>query len=116
MGGQPRGDLQKYERPVRMFSLDTVYSEQDLREFDERVRKGLSDRDVPRYVAEPKLDGASLEVVYEIDRKHHLAKLALVTTRGDGRVGVGAELDEGDPLENIEAVCHALEKYRAYFN
>jgi DNA ligase (NAD+) len=87
VGGQPRGDLQKYERPIRMFSLDNVYGEQDLRDFDERVRKGLSDRDVPRYVAEPKLDGASLEVVYEMDRKHHVARLALVTTRGDGRIG-----------------------------
>lgn len=91
VGGQPRGDLQKHERPIRMFSLDNVYGEQDLRDFDERVRKGLSDRDVPRYVAEPKLDGASLEVVYEIShdagRKHHVARLALVTTRGDGKIG-----------------------------
>ncbi len=87
VGGQPRGDLQKLERPIRMFSLDNVYGEQDLRDFDERVRKGLSDRDVPRYVAEPKLDGASLEVVYELDRKHHVARLALVSTRGDGKIG-----------------------------
>ncbi len=85
VGGEPRGDLQKYERPVRMYSLDNAYSEADLREFDERVRRGLPDGETFAYVAEPKLDGASLEVVYEV--RGAKAHLAMVTTRGDGKTG-----------------------------
>jgi DNA ligase (NAD+) len=87
VGSEPRSELPKYERPIPMFSLGNVYSEVDLREFDERVRKGLPERDVVQYVAEPKLDGASVEVVYEIDRAQLAARLALVTTRGDGKIG-----------------------------
>jgi len=85
VGIEPRSDLQKYERPQRMFSLDNAYSETDVREFDERVRKGLADTEKLAYVAEPKLDGASVEVVYELEGKH--GTLTLVTTRGDGKIG-----------------------------
>ena len=63
-----------------MFSLDNTYNEEELREFDRRVREGLGE-DAPGYVAEPKLDGASLEVVFERGR------LVLGATRGDGKVG-----------------------------
>ncbi|MFI5302226.1 MAG: NAD-dependent DNA ligase LigA, partial [Polyangiales bacterium] len=68
VGDAPRGDLEKYERPERMFSLDNAYSEADLRAFGERVVRGLVDGDEASFVAEPKLDGASLEVEYEVDR------------------------------------------------
>jgi DNA ligase (NAD+) len=66
-----------------MFSLDNTYNPDELRAFDRRVREGLGVEDdgVVRYVAEPKLDGASLEIVY---RDGHLA---LGATRGDGRIG-----------------------------
>ena len=87
VGDQPRGDLQRYERPQRMYSLDNAYSEEDLRTFDERVRKGLAEGESVAYVAEPKLDGASVEVSYEIDRETKSARLSMVTTRGDGKVG-----------------------------
>src|SRR5688572_25351812 len=63
-----------------MFSLDNTYGEDDLREFDRRVRDGLGGEPFA-YVAEPKLDGASLEVVFDSGR------LVLGATRGDGRVG-----------------------------
>lgn len=85
VGSVPRGDLQKYERKERMFSLDNAYSEADLRDFDDRVKKGLPDGEAYAYVAEPKLDGASLEVVYEL--AGDTARLALATTRGDGKTG-----------------------------
>lgn len=86
VGDVPRGDLTKYERPVRMYSLDNAYSESDLRDFDERVRKGLPEGQPYAYIAEPKLDGASIEVVYDVGRDGR-ATLSMVTTRGDGKVG-----------------------------
>ncbi len=85
VGSVPRSDLQKYERKERMFSLDNAYGEADLRDFDDRVKKGLPDGEAYAYVAEPKLDGASLEVVYEIEGT--TARLVLATTRGDGKTG-----------------------------
>ncbi len=85
VGGVVRNDLQKYERKERMFSLDNAYGEGDLREFDERVKKGLPEGESYAYVAEPKLDGASLEVVYAVEGKR--ARYVLATTRGDGKIG-----------------------------
>jgi DNA ligase (NAD+) len=69
------------EHRVPMLSLDNAMDEAELRAFDERVRR-LLDRDTDLdYVVEPKLDGASIELVYED------GALAVAATRGDGRVG-----------------------------
>ncbi|MDB4973577.1 MAG: ligase [Myxococcaceae bacterium] len=81
VGSAPLGTLPKVKRAVRMYSLDNAYDEADLRAFDERVRSGLGAEEDVRYVAEPKLDGASIEVVYEGGR------LMLASTRGDGETG-----------------------------
>src|SRR5689334_21461635 len=64
VGERVREGVVKVAHEHAMFSLDNTYSEAELREFDRRVREGLGE-DPPSYVAEPKLDGASLEVVYE---------------------------------------------------
>jgi DNA ligase (NAD+) len=69
-----------------MLSLDNAYSEEELRAFDERVRRGLRDdtdtasADV-EYVAELKIDGLSLAVTYEG------GQLVRGATRGDGERG-----------------------------
>lgn len=81
VGGVARPNAVKVKRKTRMFSLDNAYSEADLGEFLRRVREGLPDGETPRFTVEPKLDGASIEVVYEG------GKLTLATTRGDGEVG-----------------------------
>jgi DNA ligase (NAD+) len=84
VGEQAREGVTKVAHQYPMFSLDNTYSEDELREFDRRVRDVLAEhepQDAPSYVAEPKLDGASLEVVYEGGR------LVLGATRGDGRIG-----------------------------
>jgi DNA ligase (NAD+) len=78
VGGEARTDVVKVKRPQKMFSLDNAYSEEDVAEFLKRVRTGLPDREIPRFVVEPKLDGASIEVVYEG------GKLVQASTRGDG--------------------------------
>src|SRR4029077_7067324 len=64
-----------------MLSLDNAYNEEDLRAFDERVRKGLSIEQSPAYVAELKIDGLSMALTYE-----H-GKLVRGATRGDGLRG-----------------------------
>ena len=65
-----------------MLSLDNAYSEDELRAFDERVRKaaGLGDGAVA-YVAEMKIDGLSMALTYENGR------LVRGATRGDGSSG-----------------------------
>lgn len=81
VGAAPREGFVKVKRKVRMFSLDNAYSEAELLEFDRRAREGLGDLESVTYVAEPKLDGASIEVTYEN------GQLSLASTRGDGETG-----------------------------
>lgn len=66
------------EHEAPMLSLDSDREEEALRRFDERLRKLLGDEHAVAYVLEPKLDGASLELVYEHGR------LVRAATRGDG--------------------------------
>ncbi len=70
------------EHLTPMLSLDNTYSPEELREFDERVRKaaGLGDAAVD-YVAELKIDGLSIALTYEQGR------LVRGATRGDGQRG-----------------------------
>ena len=51
-----------------MLSLDNAYNDDDLRAFDERVRKGLEIERSPTYVAELKIDGLSMALTYEDGR------------------------------------------------
>lgn len=82
VGGKPREGVTKIEHEHPMYSLDNAYDETALREFDRRVREGLDASDAAvRYVAEPKLDGASIEIVYRD------GVLSTGATRGDGKVG-----------------------------
>ncbi len=81
VGGEVREGAVKVTRAVRMFSLDNAYSEEDLNEFLRRVKDGLSENDTPMFSVEPKLDGASVEVIYDGGR------LVQATTRGDGETG-----------------------------
>ena len=77
-----------------MLSLDSHPDLAEVKRFDERVRKGLGEDAEVAYVCEPKLDGASVELVYE-----HGA-LARAATRGDGQRGE----DVTDNVRTIGAV------------
>src|SRR6266446_1038194 len=67
------------EHVTQMLSLDNVYDEEELKAFDERVRKGAGIGDTPvAYVGEMKIDGLSIALTYE-DRR-----LVRGATRGDG--------------------------------
>src|SRR6266850_7125935 len=82
VAGRPIEGFQTVEHLVPMLSLDNAYNEEELRAFDERVRKaaGLGDSPVA-YVAEMKIDGLSLALTYENGR------LVRGATRGDGTRG-----------------------------
>lgn len=87
VAGQPLDEFPTLFHAAPMLSLDSSAEEAQLRRFDERVRKALSGSDpddfTVRYVLEPKLDGASVELVYEEGR------FAQGSTRGDGQRGEG---------------------------
>lgn len=90
VGVEAVGELEKQAHEAPMLSLDSSYEMGDVRRFDERVRREL-DKDAVRYLLEPKLDGASLELVYE----HGV--LTRAVTRGDGRTGEGV-------VENVRTI------------
>ena len=64
-----------------MMSLDNAFAPEEIKEFDERVKKFLgTDKDI-EYVAEPKIDGLAMNLLYERGLFMNGA------TRGDGIVG-----------------------------
>ncbi len=68
------------EHTVPMLSLANTYSEEELRDFDRRVREGLGDEKF-QYVTELKIDGVSVSLLYRN------GKFVRAATRGDGKVG-----------------------------
>lgn len=80
VGGKPREGFVKVRHSSAMLSLDNALNEDELREFDRRVRTLLGDQAF-EYVAELKLDGLSMAVQYEHGRMRQ------AVTRGDGTVG-----------------------------
>ncbi|WP_096390267.1 NAD-dependent DNA ligase LigA [Halopenitus persicus] len=92
VGGEPVDHLEAVEHAAPMLSIDQTTDSDDVREFDERVRRelaeaGFDDVDADadagglEYVCEPKFDGLSVEIVYE-DGEYVRA-----ATRGDGTTG-----------------------------
>src|SRR5688500_7277543 len=80
VGGEVQTELKPVRHAVPMMSIDNTYSEEEIRAFDERVRKALGGEQ-PAYVLEPKIDGTSISLRYEDGR------LVLGATRGRGNVG-----------------------------
>jgi len=82
VGGAPLEEFAQVSHSVPMLSLDNTYSEEELRKFDERVRRGLDMGEAPvAYVAELKLDGLGVSLRYEN------GVFVRGATRGDGRTG-----------------------------
>lgn len=80
VGGAPIEGFVQITHRVPMMSLDNTYSEGELREFFQRLQKGLG-RETIHCTVEPKVDGVAVSVRYEN------GVLAYAVTRGDGRVG-----------------------------
>ncbi len=80
VGGKITKDFNTFDHNVPMLSLSNTYSNQDLLDFDKRVKKNLNIEEV-EYLCELKYDGVALSIFYE----NGLFKRAL--TRGDGERG-----------------------------
>jgi len=79
VAGRPTEGFPTVEHLAPMLSLDNAYNEDELRAFDERVRRGAGLGDKPvAYVAELKIDGLSIALTY------HDGRLTCGATRGDG--------------------------------
>ena len=80
VGAEPAQGFASVTHAVPMLSLANAFSEEEVAEFDRRVRDRL-DIDTVTYAVEPKLDGLAIALRYES------GKLVLAATRGDGRTG-----------------------------
>lgn len=85
VGGKPAEGFQKVRHSRPMLSLDNAYSEEELRDWDRRVRELAGNLPV-EYTSELKLDGLSLALHYE-PAPNGGARLLRGLTRGDGQVG-----------------------------
>ena len=88
VGGIVLEGFEKASHRARMWSMEDVFSEDDLDEWIQRVKKTKEDF---TFYCEPKFDGASLNLIYEN------GKLKQAITRGDGSVGE-------DVTENIKTI------------
>jgi len=77
VGEKPSDEFPTFEHRVPMLSLDNTYSEDELREFEERIFRMVGEQEIV-YTAELKIDGLSMALQYEGGR------LARAVTRGDG--------------------------------
>jgi len=88
VGGKVIDEFTKVTHEVPMMSLADVFSEEEVREFDERVKKTISN---PVYVCELKIDGLSVSLLYKN------GKLIRGATRGNGVIGE-------DITHNVETI------------
>ena len=99
VGTEPVDALKKVDHTRPMLSLNSALEEEDIRSFLDFVERNIKETDLV-YVAEPKLDGLSVEIVYEEGRFKYGA------TRGNGRTGE----DISENLKTIGAVPLKLQQ------
>ncbi len=92
VGGDITKNFVTVKHKYPMLSLGNTYNEQDLRDFDERIRKAIGDNF--QYVCELKFDGLSISLTYEN------GKLLRAVTRGDGT--------KGDEVTNNVKTIHTI--------
>ena len=81
VGTTPLKSFGTIQHSIPMLSLENAMDEDELRSFYERLQKGLNNKDKISIIAEPKLDGLGVELVYENGFFIH------GSTRGDGITG-----------------------------
>ena len=109
VGVAPTGKFKKVRHALPMLSLDNAFSDEDVTDFADRIRRflKLSDGEKLIFTAEPKIDGLSMSLRYEG------GKLVTAATRGDGSEGedVTANIRTLDDVpqmlkgRSIPAVC-----------
>ena len=78
IGGEVINEFKKVNHEIPMMSLSDVFNIDEIRDFDNRVKKTLKN---PKYICELKIDGLSVSLKYE------KGKLVRAATRGDGTTG-----------------------------
>lgn len=81
VGGTPLSEFKQITHRSPMLSLNNVFNEEELIDFDRKVREKLNTNEPVRYVAEPKFDGLAISIVY-IN-----GVFTRAATRGDGVTG-----------------------------
>ena len=81
VGGKPLAEFHTVGHTHPMLSLENAFNETELHDFEERLQRFLKTERSLSYMAEPKLDGLAVELVYE------KGLLSIGSTRGDGRTG-----------------------------
>ncbi|MBW2427466.1 MAG: NAD-dependent DNA ligase LigA, partial [Deltaproteobacteria bacterium] len=77
VGAPPLARFDTITHSIAMLSLDNAFNDDDILEFDRRVKRSLKTDLEISYTAEPKMDGIAVELVYEN------GKLSSASTRGD---------------------------------
>ena len=99
VGGRVQDAFASVQHAEPMLSLDNAYNEEELREFDDRLRRALQIGEEPiTYVAELKIDGLSIALQY------HNRRLVRAATRGDGIAGE----DVTNNVRTIRDIPHVL--------
>ena len=93
VGATPLDSFSEVQHEVPMLSLGNAFSDQDMIDFDRRIRESVEDDNI-EYAAEPKLDGLAISLLY---RNGILERAA---TRGDGRTGEDVTLN----IRTIDAI------------
>lgn len=105
VGGAPLEKFEKVRHSVAQWSFNDAFSEDDMRAFDERVKKALGEDF--SYTVELKIDGLKVVLTYE------KGELVLAATRGDGQVGENVTQNvrtiESVPLRLLEPVSCIVE-------
>ena len=90
VGDRVLDEFEKIRHKVPMLSLSNTFSTEDLKDFDSRIKKLITDNKV-EYICELKIDGLAISINYEN------GKLVSAATRGDGTIGE-------DVTENIKTI------------
>lgn len=100
VGATPTGRFKKVRHALPMLSLDNAFSDEDVTDFTDRIRRflKLSDDEKMIFTAEPKIDGLSMSLRYEG------GKLVTAATRGDGAEGEDVTAN----IKTLKDVPHKL--------
>ncbi|MBW2621910.1 MAG: NAD-dependent DNA ligase LigA [Deltaproteobacteria bacterium] len=81
VGAEPQEKFAPVEHLAPMLSLDNGFAEEDVIEFEARIKRFLGTEETITYMVEPKIDGVAVELVYES------GELVQASTRGNGYIG-----------------------------
>ena len=103
VGFKPAEGFEEVTHAEPMLSLDDAMNEEEVIEFDKRIKKflGFPEEEPIEYTVEPKIDGLAIELIYEN------GSLVVGATRGDGYVGE----DITNNLKTIHTIPLRLRKF-----